>query len=237
MGVWAERVVPRLTDVGAGQRGHRRAASGRLPRPARPGAGDRLRQRAQPPALPARGRRRSAPSSRPTPAGRCPGAAGPAARSPSSGPGSTASGSTAERRVVRRRPGDVHAVHDPRRGRRPGEVRRVLRPGGLFHFLEHGLAPDAAVVTWQHRLEPLQRRVFAGCHLTRDVPALVADAGPGDHPAGAALPARAGASAGRGRTATSAAPCARVARGAVTASRVGSEPVSGRCAPGGRARR
>ena len=57
------------------------------------------------------------------------------------------------------------------------EVRRVLRPGGLFHFLEHGLAPDAAVVTWQHRLEPLQRRVFAGCHLTRDVPALLADAG------------------------------------------------------------
>ena len=57
------------------------------------------------------------------------------------------------------------------------EVRRVLRPGGLFHFLEHGLAPDAAVVAWQHRLEPLQRRVFAGCHLTRDVPALVVDAG------------------------------------------------------------
>jgi ubiquinone/menaquinone biosynthesis C-methylase UbiE len=57
------------------------------------------------------------------------------------------------------------------------EVRRVLRPGGMFHFLEHGLAPDDHVAAWQHRLEPLQRRVFAGCHLTRDVPALVADAG------------------------------------------------------------
>jgi ubiquinone/menaquinone biosynthesis C-methylase UbiE len=57
------------------------------------------------------------------------------------------------------------------------EVRRALRPGGLFHFLEHGLAPDAGVVTWQQRLEPLQRRVFAGCHLTRDVPALLTDAG------------------------------------------------------------
>jgi ubiquinone/menaquinone biosynthesis C-methylase UbiE len=57
------------------------------------------------------------------------------------------------------------------------EVRRVLRPGGMFHFLEHGLSPDAPVAAWQHRLEPLQRRVFAGCHLTRDVAALVADAG------------------------------------------------------------
>ncbi len=57
------------------------------------------------------------------------------------------------------------------------EVRRVLRPGGSLHFLEHGLAPDTGVVRWQHRLEPLQRRMFAGCHLTRDVPALVAAAG------------------------------------------------------------
>lgn len=57
------------------------------------------------------------------------------------------------------------------------EVRRVLRPGGHLHFLEHGLAPDETVVAWQHRLEPLQRRVFAGCHLTRDVPALLESAG------------------------------------------------------------
>jgi SAM-dependent methyltransferase len=57
------------------------------------------------------------------------------------------------------------------------EVRRVLRPGGMFHFLEHGLAPDAPVAAWQRRLDPLQGLVFAGCHLTRDVPALVVDAG------------------------------------------------------------
>ena len=57
------------------------------------------------------------------------------------------------------------------------EVRRVLRPGGSLHFLEHGLAPDPGVVRWQRRLDPVQGRVFAGCHLTRDVPALLTDAG------------------------------------------------------------
>ena len=57
------------------------------------------------------------------------------------------------------------------------ELRRVLRPGGEFHFLEHGLAPDPSVVAWQQRLEPLQRRLAGGCHLTRDFPALIADAG------------------------------------------------------------
>jgi SAM-dependent methyltransferase len=57
------------------------------------------------------------------------------------------------------------------------EVRRVLRPGGVLAFLEHGRAPDARVLTWQRRLEPVQRAVFGGCHLTRDVPRLVRAAG------------------------------------------------------------
>ena len=57
------------------------------------------------------------------------------------------------------------------------EVRRVLRPGGTLAFLEHGLAPTPGVARWQHRLDPLQRRVAGGCHLSRDVPALVASSG------------------------------------------------------------
>jgi SAM-dependent methyltransferase len=57
------------------------------------------------------------------------------------------------------------------------ELRRVLKPGGTLHFLEHGLAPDEKVRRWQHRLEPVQKRVFGGCHLTRPVADLVAGAG------------------------------------------------------------
>jgi ubiquinone/menaquinone biosynthesis C-methylase UbiE len=57
------------------------------------------------------------------------------------------------------------------------EVRRVLRPGGRFHFLEHGLAPDPGVETWQRRFEPLQRRLADGCHLTRNPVSLVQSAG------------------------------------------------------------
>jgi len=58
-----------------------------------------------------------------------------------------------------------------------GEVRRVLRPGGTFQVLEHGLAPDEPVATWQRRLEPMQGALFGGCHLTRDPIALLVDAG------------------------------------------------------------
>lgn len=57
------------------------------------------------------------------------------------------------------------------------EVRRVLKPGGTLHFIEHGLAPDERVRRWQHRLEPMQKRLFGGCHLTRPIADLLTDAG------------------------------------------------------------
>jgi SAM-dependent methyltransferase len=49
------------------------------------------------------------------------------------------------------------------------ELRRVLRPGGSFHFAEHGHAPDEGVARWQQRLEPMNKRVAGGCHLTRRI--------------------------------------------------------------------
>ena len=57
------------------------------------------------------------------------------------------------------------------------EIRRVLRPGGALHFVEHGLAPDVNVARLQQRLTPLQRRAFGGCHLNRQIDQLVAAAG------------------------------------------------------------
>jgi len=57
------------------------------------------------------------------------------------------------------------------------EVRRVLKPGGTFHFVEHGLAPDDKVRRVQHRMEPLQKRLFGGCHLTREIADLITAAG------------------------------------------------------------
>jgi len=58
-----------------------------------------------------------------------------------------------------------------------GEVRRVLKPGGQFLFLEHGRAPDPAIARWQDRLNPAWMPLAGGCHLNRPMRELVEDAG------------------------------------------------------------
>lgn len=57
------------------------------------------------------------------------------------------------------------------------EIHRVLRPGATLRFAEHGHSPDESVAKWQRRLEPIQKRLFAGCHLARRIDELVIGAG------------------------------------------------------------
>ena len=57
------------------------------------------------------------------------------------------------------------------------EMRRVLKPEGRLLFCEHGHAPDASVSRWQERLQPVWGKLSGGCHLGRDIPALLQAAG------------------------------------------------------------
>ena len=129
---------------------------------------DRLRVGAQRPVLPG-GRHRVAAIEPADSAGSSPASASSAATGPGAALGPRRAVAAVRRRHLRRRAVDLDAVHDPRPRR--GAARAAPRPQARrpLHFVEHGLAPDEPVRRWQHRLEPVQKRLFGGCHLTRPV--------------------------------------------------------------------
>lgn len=53
------------------------------------------------------------------------------------------------------------------------EAYRVLKTGGQFFFIEHGLSNERSIQTWQNRITPVQKVVADGCHLNRQIDALV----------------------------------------------------------------
>ena len=67
------------------------------------------------------------------------------------------------------------SIPDPARALQ--EMRRVLKPGGVLLFAEHGLAPDPAVRRWQNRLNTLWGRFTGGCNLNRPIAELIHNAG------------------------------------------------------------
>ena len=58
-----------------------------------------------------------------------------------------------------------------------GEMKRVLKPEGQLIFIEHGRSPDARVLAWQNRLNPLWNRIAGGCNLNRKMDDLIREAG------------------------------------------------------------
>jgi ubiquinone/menaquinone biosynthesis C-methylase UbiE len=57
------------------------------------------------------------------------------------------------------------------------ELRRVLKPRGRLLFLEHGLAPEPKIQSWQNRLTPIWKRIGGGCCLNKKIDGLISRAG------------------------------------------------------------
>ena len=65
------------------------------------------------------------------------------------------------------------SVSDPRLVLK--EIGRVLKPGGHFLYVEHGLSPEENVSRWQDRLNPAWHRFAGGCNINRPISNIVAE--------------------------------------------------------------
>lgn len=54
------------------------------------------------------------------------------------------------------------------------EIHRVLKPGGKFYFIEHGLSNEPNIQIWQNRLNFINKALFVGCHINRNIKQLIA---------------------------------------------------------------
>ena len=57
------------------------------------------------------------------------------------------------------------------------EMRRVLRPGGRYLFIEHGRADAEGTQRWQDRINPLWNRIADGCNINRKMDEIVEKGG------------------------------------------------------------
>ena len=57
------------------------------------------------------------------------------------------------------------------------QMRRVLKPGGVLLFCEHGKAPDAGVRVWQDRVNGIWGKMAGGCNLNRPIPSYLEQGG------------------------------------------------------------
>lgn len=176
MGWWEARVVPRLVDLTCGQQAimelRREVCEGLTGRVVEVGFGSGLNLEALPPAVVSVDAVEPSDLAWERSAGRRADSPVPVERVGLDGQDLAADDASYDAALVTF---SLCTIPDPARAVR--EVHRVLKPGGVLHFAEHGLAPDENIRRWQRRLEPVQRRVAGGCHLTRDPVALIEGAG------------------------------------------------------------
>ncbi len=57
------------------------------------------------------------------------------------------------------------------------EIKRLLKPDGRFHFLEHVCSPDKNELRLQNIINPLNRLLLCGCNINRDTEKSINEAG------------------------------------------------------------
>lgn len=57
------------------------------------------------------------------------------------------------------------------------EVARVLKDGGTFNFVEHGLSSKRTFAVIQKTIDPIWKNFAGGCHMGRDIKSIIEAAG------------------------------------------------------------